>query len=202
MPQLFAVGICRKNLPWLFTVNICRSYLRWEFAAANCRGNLSWPFAVRICRGHLPCIFVYVRKSFFVYVSKSCLYGSKPFLDVSESFLFVRFSLLMMFHFVITVAVMGHRSFHYSTITTNNEFLPSFTLKFNLIQSYWPTFKVTYMFVLSLCVKKGLCCWFTKFILSSCEVAKGLCCWFTKFILSFCEVAKFPKSLNVIYRLL
>ena len=37
-----------------------------------------WEFAVGICRG----VFVYISESFFVYVSKSCLYGGKPFLYV------------------------------------------------------------------------------------------------------------------------
>ena len=86
--------ICCGNLPWLFAAGICRRNLPWEFAAAVCRG-----------------IFVFVRKSFFVYVSKSCLYGSKPFLYVSKTCLFVRFSLLTVFLFDIVVAVMGHRSF-------------------------------------------------------------------------------------------
>ena len=36
--------------------------------------------------------------------------GSKPFLDVSKSFLFVKCSFLMVLLFVIVVAVMGHRT--------------------------------------------------------------------------------------------
>ena len=82
-----------ENLPWEFAVAICRRILPWEFAAGICRG-----------------FFVFVSKTFFVYVSKSCLYGSKPFLHVSKTFLFVRFSLLTVFLFVIAVAVMGHRT--------------------------------------------------------------------------------------------
>ena len=70
--------------------------------------NLPQEFAVPICRGHF--LFVFVIKSFFVYVSKSCLYERKPFLYVSKSFLFVRFTLLTVFLFVIAVAVMGHRT--------------------------------------------------------------------------------------------
>ena len=114
LPRL---AICSENLPWLFAADICRSYLPWLFAVVMCREYLSQPFAVGIRRRYLPwefavtfCrgIFVYVSKSFFVYVGKSCLYGSKCFLDVSETFLFVRFSLLMMFLFVIVVALMGH----------------------------------------------------------------------------------------------
>ena len=64
-----------------------------------------WEFAVGICRG----VFVYISESFFVYVSKSCLYGGKPFLYVCKTFWFVRFSLLTVFLLVIVVAVMGHR---------------------------------------------------------------------------------------------
>ena len=93
--QEFSVEICRENLPWLFAARICRR-------------SLPWLFAVAICRGYLP--FVFVIKSFFVYVSKSCLYERKPFLYVSKSFLFVRFSLLTVFLFVIAVAFMGHRT--------------------------------------------------------------------------------------------
>ena len=67
--------------------------------------NLLWEFAAGICRG----FFAYVSEYFFVYVSKSCLYGSKPFLYVSKTILFVRFSLLTVFLFVTAVAVMNHR---------------------------------------------------------------------------------------------
>ena len=77
-----------------------------DFAVRLCRRNLLWKFAVAICAG----FFVFVNKSFFVYVSKSCLYGSKTFLFVSKTFLFVRFSLLTVFLFAIAVAVMGHRT--------------------------------------------------------------------------------------------
>ena len=43
---------------------------------------------LRIFRGYLPWVFVYISESFFVYVSKSCLYGSgsKHFLYVSKTF--------------------------------------------------------------------------------------------------------------------
>ena len=103
LPWLFAVAICRSYLPWEFAVGICRSYLPWEFTVANCHENLPQLFAVRICCDYLPWVFVYVSKSFLVYVSKSCLYGSK-------SFLFVKCSLLMVLLFVIVMAVMGHRT--------------------------------------------------------------------------------------------
>ena len=93
LPQGFAVGICRKNLSWLFVAGICRSYLSQKFAVAVCRGYLT---------------FVFVSKSFyFVYVIKSCLNESKPFLYVGKT-LFVIFSLLVVFLFHIAVAVMGH----------------------------------------------------------------------------------------------
>ena len=79
--------------------------LPWEFAARICRGYLPREFAVAICRR----FFVFISKFFFVYVSKSCLYGGKPFLYVCKTFWFVRFSLLTVFLLVIVVAVMGHR---------------------------------------------------------------------------------------------
>ena len=59
-----------------------------------------------ICRG----FFVLVSKSFCVYDSKSFLHGRKPFLYVSKTFLFARFSLLAVFLFVIIEAVIGHRA--------------------------------------------------------------------------------------------
>ena len=71
-----------------------------------------WQFAVAICRR----FFVYIRESFFVYVSKSCLYGGKPFLYVCKTFWFVRFSLLTVLLLVIVVAVMGHRPYQGSAI--------------------------------------------------------------------------------------
>ena len=90
------------HLPWLFPVKICRGYLRsylpWELAVAICRGNLPWLFAVGICRGYLPwefavaiCrwIFLYVSKSFLVYVSKSCLYGWKQTFCRCEQIFFI-----------------------------------------------------------------------------------------------------------------
>ena len=93
LPQEIAAGICRGNLPQVFAVAICCQNLPWEFAVAIFRG-----------------FFVYTSQSFFVYVSKSCLYGGKPFLYVFKTFWFVRFSLLTVFLLVIVVAVMGHRS--------------------------------------------------------------------------------------------
>ena len=100
----FALGICHENLPWLFTARIGRSTLPWQFAAGICHGysprefssgiccgNLVQKFAVAICRENLmqefavaisSGFFAFARKYFFVYVSKSCLYGSKPFLYV------------------------------------------------------------------------------------------------------------------------
>ena len=95
-----------ENLPWLFAARICRKNLPQEFAVAICLENLPQEFAVAICPG----IFVFVSKSSFVYVSKSCFYQSKPFLYVSKTFFFGRFSLLTVFLFVIAVAVMGHRT--------------------------------------------------------------------------------------------
>ena len=80
----------------------CIAYLR------ICRGNLLWEFAVAICRLFF-CI--YISESFFVYMSKFCLYGGKPFLYVRKTFWLVRFSLLTVFLLVIAVVVMGHRTY-------------------------------------------------------------------------------------------
>ena len=92
-----------ENLPWEFDVAICRRNLPWEFAAGICRGYLPWEFALGF--------FVYISESFFVYASKSCLYGDKPFLYVCKTCWFVRFSLLTVLLLVIVVAVMGHRTY-------------------------------------------------------------------------------------------
>ena len=105
-----------------FTLAICRGYLPQLFAVAICRGNLPQLFVVGICRDYLQWVFADVSKSFLVYVSKSCLYGNKPFLDVSKSFLFVKCSLLMVLLFVIVMAFMGHRIILLSNnMTQNNE---------------------------------------------------------------------------------
>ena len=100
----FAARICRANLPQQFAVAICRENMPQEFA-----GYLLREFAVAICRG----IFVFVSKFFFVYVTKSCFYESKPFSYVSKTFLLLRFSLSAVFFFVVPVAVMDHRTFYY-----------------------------------------------------------------------------------------
>ena len=92
-----------ENLPWEFDVAICRRNLPWEFAAGICRGYLPWEFALGF--------FVYISESFFVYASKSCLYGDKLFLYVCKTCWFVRFSLLTVLLLVIVVAVMGHRTY-------------------------------------------------------------------------------------------
>ena len=122
LPWEFVAAICRSYLSWLFAVGIYRGYLPWEFTVANCHGNLPQLFAVRICCDYLQWVFADVSKSFLVYVSKSCLYGNKPFLDVSKSFLFVKCSLLMVLLFVIVMAFMGHRIILLSNnMTQNNE---------------------------------------------------------------------------------
>ena len=83
LPWLFAARICRRDLPQEFAARICRGYFSREFAAGICRGNLLQESAVAICHGYLP--FVFAKRSFFVYVSKSCLYESKPFLYVCKT---------------------------------------------------------------------------------------------------------------------
>ena len=111
----FAAGICRGYLPQEFAAGICRGDLPQEFAVRICRRNLLWVFATRICRRNLPWLFsvgfcIYKAILFFVYLSKSCLYGGKPFLYVCKTFWFVRFFLLTVFLLVIVMAIMGHRS--------------------------------------------------------------------------------------------
>ena len=68
--------ICCGNLPREFAAGICRGYLLQEFAVAICCENLPQEFAVGF--------FVFIREFFFVYVSKSCLYGGKPFICVQN----------------------------------------------------------------------------------------------------------------------
>ena len=92
---------------WEFSMGICRGYFPREFAVGICRRNLPWELAVAIYRG----FFVYICESFFVYMSKSCLYGDKPFVYVCKTFWFMRFSLLTVFLLVIVVVVMGHHTF-------------------------------------------------------------------------------------------
>ena len=85
-------ALAHRGLPHTI---FCIAYLRIH------RGNLPVEFAVG---------FLYLQTdSLFVYASKSCLYGGKPFSYVYKTFWFVRFSLLIVFLLVIVVAVMGHR---------------------------------------------------------------------------------------------
>ena len=98
LPREFAVGICRKNLPCLFAAGIFRGYLLREFAAEICRGYLPWLFAVCICKEILFCICDQI---LFIW--------EQTFLICEQYFLFVRFSLSIMFLSVIAEAVMGHR---------------------------------------------------------------------------------------------
>ena len=53
-----------------------------EFVVGICRWNLPQEFVLAICCG----LFIFVSKSFLVYASNSCLYGSKLFLYVSKTF--------------------------------------------------------------------------------------------------------------------
>ena len=77
--QVFALVICRGNLPQQFAVAFCRGYLPQLFVVAFChgnlpqflpwlfyRGNLPQPFAVVICCRNLPQLFaVRVRLGLF-----------------------------------------------------------------------------------------------------------------------------------------
>ena len=105
-PWLFAAGICHGNLPWLIANRIFRRNLLWKFAVAICRENLPQDFTVVICCGYL--LFAFISKSFFVYVI--LFIWKQTFWYISKTFLFVIFSLLTVFHFVIAVTVMGHHS--------------------------------------------------------------------------------------------
>ena len=101
-PSIFCIKylrICHANLPREFAARLCRGYLPWEFAMTICRSYLPWGF-----------LYIYASKSLLVYVSKSCLYGSKPFLYVRKTILFVRFSSSEMFLSIIVETVMGHRT--------------------------------------------------------------------------------------------
>ena len=109
---------CRRNLSSEFATRICCGYLPREFATRIYRQNLPQELAVELCRKNLPqniaakicsVFFVFESKCFIVNVSKSYLYERKPFLNVNKNFLFVRFSLLTVFLFVIAVVVTGHR---------------------------------------------------------------------------------------------
>ena len=109
--QEFAVGICRKNLPWLFAARICRGNLPQEFAVPICRRNFPWLFAARICRRNLPWLFaVCICKEILFCICDQILFiWEQTFLICEQYFLFVRFSLSIMFLSVIAQAVMGHR---------------------------------------------------------------------------------------------
>ena len=80
--HIFAMAICRENLPQLF-------------AATICRGNLPRLFAVAICREYLPCLFAVglfcvSKQTFFlcerIFVSKLFLTEGKPFSYESKTF--------------------------------------------------------------------------------------------------------------------
>ena len=98
-----------ENLPWKFTARICRGYLLRGFAAGFCRGNLPQEFPVAICRENLPQEFVVeICLGYLPWIF--CICKQILFCICEQKFLFVRFSLLTVFLFVIVVAVMGHRS--------------------------------------------------------------------------------------------
>ena len=111
LPREFTVGICRKNLPWLFAARICRGNLLQEFAVPICRRNFPWLFAARIRRRNLPWLFaVAICKEILFCICDQILFiWEQTFLICEQYFLFVRFSLSIMFLSVIAEAVMGHR---------------------------------------------------------------------------------------------
>ena len=118
-----------KNFPWEFAARICRGYLPPEFAAEIFRGNLSREFAAGICHGYLPWVFaVCICKEILFCICEQILFIWKQTLLIcGQYFLFVRFSLLIVFLFVIAVAVMCHRRFRFS-IYNSKENLWSFMI--------------------------------------------------------------------------
>ena len=81
--------------------------LSWEFPKETGHGKLTQEFCVAIVTETCCELFGYVSKS-FSYERKPCLCGSKPFLNMSKTFLYARFSLLIVFLFAIVTAVLGH----------------------------------------------------------------------------------------------
>ena len=106
---------------WEIAAGICCGYLPREFATGICRGCLPWEFAG---------FFVFTSKFFFVYVSKSCLNGGKPFLYMSKTFWFERFFYLLL---VVVVAVMGHRIFIGDFNINENEVILNKTKRFKTL---------------------------------------------------------------------
>ena len=74
---LFSFYFTREALPHrgLLHTIFCIAYLR------ICRGYLRGEFAVGICRRNLPWVFCIYMRILFRIMSKSCLYGSKPFVQ-------------------------------------------------------------------------------------------------------------------------
>ena len=81
--------------------------LSWEFPKETSHGKLSQEFCIAIATETFCGLFGYVSKS-FSYERKPCLSGSKPFLNMSKTFLYARFSLIIVFLFAIAMAVLGH----------------------------------------------------------------------------------------------
>ena len=76
--------------------------------------HLTWLFAERICRGNLLLVFfVYVRESFFVYVSKSCLYGSRPLFICEQNFLIRKIFFINSVSFCYYCDSYGQRSLEF-----------------------------------------------------------------------------------------
>ena len=99
MPWLLAARVCRKNLPRGFAAGNCGMNLPSIFAARNCRRNFQQEFNGGIFRSYLPQLFpvkfvvavfrgffVYVSKSFFVYVRKFFI-RKKTFYICEQDFL-------------------------------------------------------------------------------------------------------------------
>ena len=78
--QMFALIICRGNLPQLFAVAFCHGNLPQLSAVAIYRENLPW-----VCFAYVSKPFLCVSKSFF-FVNKHFLIERKPFLYVSKTF--------------------------------------------------------------------------------------------------------------------
>ena len=102
--QIFAMVICRANMPWLFAVRIRRSYLPWLFIVGVCRSYLPWVHFAYVSKP-----FLYMSKSFF-FVNKPFLNGSKHFLYVSKTFfIYENFSIISVSFCYCCGSYGGHR---------------------------------------------------------------------------------------------
>ena len=83
----------------------------WEIATRICRRNLPQEFDVAICRENLLLPFVFlIYKEILFCICEQILFIWKQTVFVGQTFLFVKFSLSIVFLFVIFVAVTSHHT--------------------------------------------------------------------------------------------